>query len=257
VSIMPSTAPRIIPVLLILDEGLNKTRQFEPWKYLGDPVNAVRIFNEKLVDELVILDIRATVDERSPRFFEIEQIAGEAFMPVGYGGGVRTVEDVQRLLAGGVEKVSLNSIVYEDISVLERAAALFGSQSLVASIDVRQTKSGERVFSHSGTRDTGFNPVEAARRVVAAGAGEIFLTSIDREGTKAGYDLELIRAVSAAVDVPVIAHGGAGRFSDFKAAVENGASAVAAGSLFVLIGRLDAVLINYPSAADIAETLGP
>ena len=243
---------RIIPVLLLLGTGLNKTRQFQPWKYLGDPVNAVRIFNEKEVDELAILDIRATLEGRAPPFKEIERIAGEAFMPIAYGGGVRSVDDVQRLLAGGVEKVILNSILHDDISVLGRAAAAFGSQSLVASIDVRREPSGGwRAFTRSGTLDTGADVIDAVKRAVGAGAGEILLTSIDREGTKEGYDLELVDLVAGAVDVPVIAHGGAGELADIRKAVARGASAVAAGSLFVLIGKLDAVLISYPSTAQL------
>lgn len=245
---------RVIPTLLLYEAGLNKTRQFEPWKYVGDPINAVRIFNEKEVDELVLLDIRATVDGRSPPFTQIERIASAAFMPVAYGGGVRSVDDVQRLLAGGVEKVALNSVLHDDISVLERSAAAFGSQSLLASIDVRRQDGNWRVYTRSGRFDTGLGAVEAARRAVAAGAGEIVLTAIDREGTKAGYDLELIAAVSAAVDVPVIANGGAGELADLGRAVRHGAAAVAAGSLFVLIGKLDAVLITYPTA-EIAQGL--
>jgi imidazole glycerol-phosphate synthase subunit HisF len=238
---------RVIPVLLLHDKGLNKTKNFEPWKYAGDPINAVRIFNEKEVDELVLLDIRATVDGRGPAFQDIERIAGEAFMPVAYGGGVRSIDDVQRLLAGGVEKVALNTILHDDLSVMERAATAFGSQSLIASIDVRRTGDDDwRVFTRSGRFDTGMGVVEAARRAVGAGAGEIMLTAIDREGTKSGYDLSLIEAVSKAVNVPVIAHGGAGTLEHLGQAAAHGAAAVAAGALFILIGRLDAVLITYP-----------
>ena len=248
------SSTRIIPVLLLLGTGLNKTRQFEPWKYLGDPVNAVRIFNEKEVDELAILDIRATLEGRAPPFHEVERIASEAFMPIAYGGGVRSVDDVRRLLAGGVEKVILNSILHDDITVLDKAAAAFGSQSLVASIDVRRQPSGGwRVFTRSGTLDTGEDVIDVAKRAVAAGAGELLLTSIDREGTRKGFDLELIDRVARAVDVPVIAHGGAGELADIRKAVAQGASAVAAGSLFVLIGKLDAVLISYPSATELGS----
>jgi cyclase len=237
---------RVIPVLLLHGKGLNKTKAFAPWKYAGDPINAVRIFNEKEVDELILLDIRATVDGRGPAFDDIARIAGEAFMPVAYGGGVRSVEDVRRLLAGGVEKVALNSILHDDLTVLERAASAFGSQSLIASIDVRRAQGDWRVVTRSGRHDTGMGVVDAARRAVGAGAGEILLTAIDREGTKSGYDLALIAAVSKAVDVPVIAHGGAGTLDHLGQAVAHGAAAVAAGAMFMLHGRLDAVLITYP-----------
>jgi cyclase len=235
---------RVIPVLLRHGNGLVKTRRFAPWKYVGDPVNAVRIFNEKEVDEIILIDISTSAN--GPDFAGIERIAGEAFTPVAYGGGVRSVEDVRRLLAGGVEKVALNTILHDDPAVLERAAAAFGSQSLIASIDVRRTDDDWRVFTRAGRADIGIGPVEAARRAAASGAGEILLTAIDREGTRSGYDLGLIEAVTAAVDIPVIANGGAGSLADLVQAAAHGAAAAAAGTLFTLLGRLDAVLITYP-----------
>lgn len=247
---------RVIPVLLIYDGGLNKTRGFQPWKYVGDPANAVRIYNEKQVDEIAILDVRATLEGRAPDLKLIGEIAGEAFMPLAYGGGVRTVDQMQAIFSCGVEKVVMSSVLHEDMGVLSAGARQFGVQSMVASVDVRRRNGRPTVWSRSGTRDSGIDPVTFCRRAAEAGAGEIFLNDVDRDGTKAGYDLELIEAVSTAVSVPVVPCGGASSLEDLREAVRRGASAVAAGSLFVLIGRRDAVLITYPDPAELRTAVG-
>lgn len=245
---------RTIPVLLLHGHGLNKTRQFDYSKYLGDPVNAVRIFNEKEVDELIVLDIDASREGFGPRIKEIVELAGECFMPMCYGGGITDLEQIKRLLSEGIEKVSLNTAVHTTPSLVEKAARDFGSQSIVVSIDVRRNADGRySVFSNCGRKDRGIDPVAFAVQAKNLGAGEIMLYDIDRDGMKNGYNLELIKAVSDAVDIPVIACGGAGRLEHLSEAISAGAHAVAAGSLFVLIGRLDAVLISYPPQADLEK----
>lgn len=247
---------RLIPCLLLKGRGLVKTRRFKDPLYLGDPFNIVRVFNEKEVDELCLLDVEATRSGRPPNFDLLREIADECFMPMAYGGGIASYDDCARLFALGFEKVVINTRAVLDPSLPERVASAFGSQAVVASIDVRRGDDGPRVWIEGGRRPTGLDPVELARRLADGGAGEILLTSIDREGTGAGYDLELIRSVASAVDVPVIAHGGAGSLADLAAGVrEGGASAVAAGSLCVLYGRHRAVLINPPSQAAFQATL--
>lgn len=245
---------RTIPVLLLHGKGLNKTKRFEYWKYLGDPVNAVRIFNEKEVDELIVLDIDASREGFEPRINEIVELAGECFMPMCYGGGISSVEQIRRLLGEGIEKISLNSGAHNDPRLVEEAARSFGSQSVVVSIDVRKTQSGNwSVFSNGGKLDRNVDPVVFAKQMQEAGAGEILLYDIDRDGTKAGYNLELISNVAKAVDIPVVASGGAGHLRHLQEAIKAGAHAVAAGSLFVLIGRLDGVLITYPPQAELEK----
>lgn len=248
---------RVIPCLLLKNEGLVKTVQFKHPKYVGDPINAVKIFNEKEVDELVFLDTTATIENRKPPIKLISEIATECFMPFCYGGGIRTIEDIAELFKLGVEKVSLNSSAVENPSLISRAADMFGNQSIVVSIDVKKNLFGKyRVFTHGGKRASKHDPVEFAVRMQEAGAGELFLNSIDRDGTMQGYDLDLIRRVSAAVSIPVIACGGAGSLDDFAAAVkQGGASAVSAGSLFVFQGKNRAVLITYPSTKVLEQKL--
>ncbi len=238
---------RVIPCLLLKDGRLVKTVRFKRPTYVGDPINAVRIFNEKEVDELVFLDIGATRAGRQPSFELLERIASEAFMPFGYGGGITSVEEIQRLFALGVEKVVLNSSACADPDLISRAAAVAGSSSVVVSIDVRRDWLGRcRTYSRSGTRFFRSGVVQWASEVERLGAGEILLNSIDRDGTMAGYDLELIESVSGAVNVPVVAAGGAGELRHFREATDHGAAAVAAGSFFVFHGRHRAVLITYP-----------
>jgi len=248
---------RVIPALLLRGTGLVKTRQFKDPKYVGDPINAIKIFNDKEVDELVLLDITASVEGRGPAFSIIEEVASECFMPLAYGGGIRTVEDIRRILKLGVEKVVLNTMAWRDPEILRQASKEFGSQAVVASIDVRKKLlGGYQVCADRGVRDLRADPVAYARRMQEIGAGEILLTSVDRDGTMKGYDLDLLSRVTSAVSIPVIAAGGAGSVADFGAAVkQGGASAVAAGAMFVFHGPHRAVLITYPSQQELSAGL--
>jgi cyclase len=248
--------PRLVPMLLLSEGGLVKTMRFQSPRYIGDPINAVRIFNEKEVDEIAFLDIDAHRTGAGPNFDLLADIATEAFMPFGYGGGVRTVEQAQRLFGLGVEKVILNSALPDDPELITRTANSAGSQSVVASLDCRRSWLGKyTVHVGGGRRSTGRSPAEFAAEMERRGAGEIILNSVDRDGMMQGYDLELVGAVSAAVSIPVVAAGGAGNLSDVRAAIHAGASAAAAGSLFVFHGRHRAVLINYPSPEELDASL--
>jgi cyclase len=248
---------RVIPCLLLAGQGLVKTVEFKDPVYVGDPINAVRIFNEKEVDELILLDILATVEEKEPQTRLISEIASECFMPLCYGGGIRSTDDMGRILGLGVEKVAVNSYAVENPLFVRNAADMFGGQSVVVAMDVRMNHAGKReVFTHSGTKATGLNPVELAVRMQEMGCGEILLNSIDRDGTMQGYDTALVREVAEAVSIPVVACGGAGRLSDFADAVgKGGASAVAAGSMFVFHGKHRAVLISYPAIQELEGVL--
>ncbi|MFZ2491238.1 MAG: AglZ/HisF2 family acetamidino modification protein [Thermoanaerobaculia bacterium] len=237
----------MIPCLLMSNGGLVKTVKFSNPKYVGDPVNAVRIFNDKEVDEMVFLDIDATREKRGPNFQVLADIASEAFMPFGYGGGITTVDQVRQLYALGIEKVILNSAAVTNPRLVEEAASIAGNSGVVVSIDVRRSWLGRRsVYINGGRRDTRLDPVMHAREMERAGAGEILLTSIDRDGTMEGYDLDLIEQISSNVGVPVVAAGGAGELRHFREAVDHGAAGLAAGSMFVFHGRHRAVLITYP-----------
>lgn len=250
---MTMLLPRVIPCLLLQGRGLVKTVKFADPVYLGDPINIVKIFNDKEVDELVLLDIAATRNRRGPNFELLAEIASEAFVPLAYGGGITKVEEIQRILNLGYEKVVLNSSAFEIPDLVRRAADQVGSQSIVVSIDVRRSLLGaSKVLTHCGEKPVGGDPVEWAQRFAGLGAGEILITAVDRDGTLKGYDLELVRKVSQAVGVPVIASGGAATVADFGRAVKQaGASAVAAGSLFVFVGPNRAVLITFPKRTEL------
>ncbi|MBF0253985.1 MAG: imidazole glycerol phosphate synthase subunit HisF [Candidatus Omnitrophica bacterium] len=238
---------RVIPCLLLGEEGLVKTVRFKSPKYVGDPLNAVRIFNEKEADELILLDITATVRSKPPRFELIREVSGECFMPLAYGGGIRSLADMEKIFKCGVEKVVLNTIALEKPELVREAARRFGSQSIVVCVDYRRNfwnRSNAR--TRHGSRRVNMSELEAVRQLAAEGAGEIILQSVDRDGTRTGYDLERIREVSDSVGVPVVALGGAGSAEDLDRALKSGASAAAAGSLFVLHGKHRAVLISYP-----------
>ncbi|MEW5991535.1 MAG: AglZ/HisF2 family acetamidino modification protein [Chloroflexota bacterium] len=241
--------PRVVPALLVQDGALVKTTRFADPRYVGDPINAVRIFNDKEADELVLLDIAATRSGRDPDEAMINEVASEAFMPVAYGGGVRDVQTATRLIQLGVEKVIVNSAAVDAPDRVEEIARHLGSSTLVVSIDAKRRDDGAfEVVTRGGTHETGLDVRGHARRVVGLGAGEILLTAVDRDGTRQGYDIDLVRSVSTLVDVPVIACGGAGSLADLEAVVRiGGAAAAAAGSLFVFHGRHLAVLITYPS----------
>ena len=249
--------PRVIPLLLLRNEGLVKTVRFSAPRYLGDPINIVKLFNEKGADELILLDIQTTPSGGQPNFDLIERIAGECFMPLSYGGGVRSIADMKRLFALGIEKVALNTCAFENPSLLTQAAEEFGSQSIIASIDVRRTLLGRyEVVTRCGKKRTGLAPLDFALRVQSHGAGEILLTSIDQDGTMKGYDLALIKAVAGNLRVPMIASGGAGSVDDLASAIRAGATAAAAGSLFVFHGPHRAVLISYAEPAQFEHALG-
>jgi len=236
---------------------LVKTVKFKDGRYVGDPMNAVRIFNQKEVDELVFLDISATTGRRGPDFDLLRDIAGEAFMPMAYGGGVTSVDHVTTLCAMGFEKVIIGSAGYHTPTLISDAASRVGSSSVVGCIDVRRTLLGRyELVSASATKKEPAGVVEHVQTLERLGVGEILVNAVDRDGTQTGYDLKLIRMVSDAVRVPVIACGGARGIDDFAAAVaEGGASAVAAGSLFVFVGPHRAVLINYPERAALRARL--
>lgn len=249
---------RVMPCLLLRNGALVKTVNFKDPGYIGDPINAIRIFNEKEVDELIFLDITATKENREPDFKILSEIASECFMPVTYGGGVKSIETIRKILSTGIEKVAINSYAIVMPDFIQEAAERFGSSTIVASIDVRKRKFGRNeVVTQSGGKKTGLNPVDFAVRMEKMGAGEILLNSIDRDGTQLGYDIELIKSVTDVVDIPVIACGGAGKIEDFRAAVkEGGASACAVGSMVVYYGRNRAVLISFPEREALENILG-
>lgn len=249
--------PRIMPCLLLKNEGLVKTIKFKEPSYVGDPINAVHIYNEKEVDELVFLDITATIEKRSPPYKMLAEIASECFMPVTYGGGIRSIEAVRQVLHLGIEKVAINSYAVENPDFIRAAAEKFGSSTIVVSIDVRRQDSDNyEVFIHGGQKATGLDPLEFAIELERMGAGEILLTAIDRDGMQQGYDLELIKRITHAVSIPVIACGGAGKIDDFRAVIKDaGASACAAGSMMVYYGRNRAVLISYPERTKLEAIL--
>jgi len=240
--------PRIIPCLLVHNRGLVKTRQFTGPTYVGDPVNAVRIFNEKEVDEILVLDIDATVKGHEPNYELIAQLAAECRMPLAYGGGVKSVEQVERIIGLGVEKVAISSAAIADPDFIMAAARKVGSQSIVVIADVRACdKGGYQVFTHNGTVKTGQTPVELSSMVEEAGAGEFIVNNIDRDGMGNGYDLELVAQCRAACGLPMTVLGGAGSLDDVMALISSSPIiGAAAGSLFVFKGRYRAVLINYP-----------
>lgn len=238
---------RVIPCLLIKGGGLVKTVKFKDPSYVGDPINAVKIFNDKEVDELIVLDITASRENKGPAFATIEDIASECFMPVAYGGGVTTVEQARRIVWMGVEKIVLNTAALRSTDLVSGISDQIGASSTVVAIDVRKDLLGRyRVYDAAREKSTDLDPLAHAERVVAAGAGEVFVNDVSRDGTRKGFDLELVGRMSSALDVPVIACGGAGSLDDVKAAADAGASGVAAGSLFVYVGKHRAVMINYP-----------
>jgi cyclase len=244
---------RIIPCLLISSGGLVKTERFTKPKYVGDPINAVRIFNDKEVDELIVLDIDASREGRGPNYALVEELASECFMPLCYGGGIRTADEARQLISLGVEKVGVQSAALRDPSIIREIADRSGEQSVVASIDVGRDWLGRRkLHSAAGVKTPGAWQSHLAA-VLAMGAGEIMLNAVDLDGTLKGMDLELIREASALSDAPLIAVGGAGSLADFRKATDAGASAVAAGAFFVFQGPHRAVLITYPRPDELSR----
>ena len=239
---------RVIPVLLLKGEGLYKGVKFKNHKYIGDPVNTVKIFNDKEVDELVILDIEASKLSKPINFNLLKDIVSEAFMPIAYGGGIKTVEDAKTLFSLGIEKVILNTYALKDSSLIKELVDIFGSQSVVFSLDVKKGFFGrEAVFSTSGTKKVSKSPLDIAKSMQSLGIGEIIINSIDNDGMMKGYNLKLIEEISHNLSIPVVALSGASSLNDFILAKKSGAHAVAAGSMFVYNGVHKAVLISYPS----------
>ncbi len=245
--------PRIIPVLLVHKGGLVKTVRFGDPKYVGDPINAIRIFNEKEVDELMVADIDATVQGREPNYELIQNLAAECRMPLCYAGGVKTPEQIEKIIALGVEKVALSSTATQNIKVISEAARRVGNQSVVVVMDVKKTGLFKKyeICTHNGSRRTGLDPAEFARAMESSGAGEIVVNSIDNDGEMNGYDMELVAKVYGAVRLPITVMGGAGSLKDIEGLFNRfGIIGAAAGSYFVFKGKYRAVLINYPSCAE-------
>lgn len=247
---------RIFPTLLLQGPGLVKTMKFKKPRYIGDPLNAARIFSAREADEALLLDITAGAEGRGPDAALVTRISDECFMPLTVGGGIRTLDMARELFNAGAEKVAINSAAVTDPDLITAIADEFGSQSVVVSIDAKRKWGGYEVFTGGGRKRTRHNVVDHARAVESAGAGEILITSIERDGTMEGYDLELTRQVADAVELPVIASGGAGNLGHMRAAVEKGhASAVTAGSFFVFHGRRRAVLISFPEREELETQL--
>jgi cyclase len=249
---------RVIPALLVRDGCLVKTVRFGKFSYVGDPCNTVRIFNELEVDELLVMDISEDRAERGPDLKLIADLGDECFMPLGYGGGIRSLADARAVFATGIEKVVINTAAADRPHIISEVAAVYGNQAVIVSIDVKTGPLGKRtVWTASARRDTGLNPVEWAVEVAELGAGEILLTSVDREGTWEGFDVDLLRDVADAVPVPVIAQGGAGSLEHIGEAVtKGGASAAALGSLVVFQKRGMGVLVNFPDGNLLRAVLG-
>jgi cyclase len=249
---------RVIPTLLLnSDGGLVKTVKFGTRTYIGDPINAVKIFNDKGADELLLLDIDATSEKRPPNVALIEDIVSEAFMPVGYGGGINTLSQMKQLFCCGLEKVVLSTAAQEKPMLLREAADRFGSQSVVCCLDVRKNLIGKQVvYTHAGKQNRKVGALEAAQRAAQDGAGEILVYSVGRDGTMRGYDTPLLKSIATSVNVPVVACGGASSIEDFCLAIRDAkCSAVAAGSMFVYQGAERGILINYPSETQLRESL--
>lgn len=245
--------PRIIPCLLIKNKGLVKTVNFKNPKYVGDPINAVKIFNEKEVDELIVLDIDATSGAYAPDYRMIEHLAAECRMPLCYGGGVKSAVQAKEIIGLGVEKVALSSAAVENPSLISKIAEEIGNQSVVVVLDVKKRLFGGKyeVWTHNGKNNTGKCPIELAKDVEKLGVGEIVINSIDNDGEMKGYDLVLSRKIREAISVPMTVLGGAGSLKDIGSLISNfGIIGAAAGSLFVFKGVYKAVLINYPSPAE-------
>jgi len=241
--------PRIIPCLLVKNKGLVKTVNFGSPKYVGDPLNAVRIFNEKEVDELIVIDIDATAQNREPDYVLIKNLAAECRMPLCYGGGVKTVEQFEHIISLGVEKVAVSSAAIHSPELVTNASERLGGQSIVVVMDVKKGLFGrDELFTHNGSKATGLNPIDFAKKVERLGAGEVVINSINRDGTMKGYDMDLLAKVRGAINLPVTVLGGAGSPKDIEALIHSfGIIGAAAGSLFVFKGTYRAVLINYPS----------
>lgn len=246
---------RIIPVLLLKDRGVYKGVKFKNHKYIGDPINIVKIFNDKEVDEIVIFDIEATIKKKAIDFTYLKEVVSEAFMPVSYGGGIKTLDEAKELFAIGIEKVVLNTQAFENPTLISSLAQRFGSQSVVVSIDVKRSLFGTHVYTASATRKTSLFLEEASTLAEKLGAGEIIINDIDRDGTFSGYNLDYVHRISRIVSIPIVICGGARDVYDFKKAKDAGAQACAAASMFVYHGPHRAVLVSYPRFEDLRKIL--
>jgi len=244
--------PRIIPSLLIHENGLVKTVNFKNPKYVGDPINAVKIFNEKTVDELAIFDIDATVNGKDPNYGLIEKLASQSRMPICYGGGVKTVEQAQRIFGLGIEKIALSSVVVQTPEIITEISNRVGAQSVIVVLDIKKKLlGGYEIYTHNGKKSTGINPFKFVEEVQKLGAGEVIINSIDQDGTMKGYDMTLIDKIREKISLPLTVLGGAGSLDDIgKVINKHGVIGVAAGSLFVFKGIYKAVLINYPTKTE-------
>lgn len=248
---------RVIPVLLVKDGGLVKTVKFNNPNYVGDPINTIRIFNEKEVDELVLLDIAATGKRSGPNFDLIKDVASECFMPLAYGGGLRNPEDARRLFSLGVEKVVVRSAAMSDLSMVSQIASISGSSSVVLSIDLKKSKFGRpQVFCPGTASHKESDWIGYMKRAIDAGVGEILLNVVDQDGTMSGMDLDIIRVASRATSVPLVAVGGVGSLQDIRAGLDAGADAVGVGAFFVYRGQRRAVLVTYPSYDELSPFVG-
>jgi len=239
--------PRVIPVLSIIGNDLVKTTQFQNPRYLGDPVNAVKIFNGKGVDELIITDIRATKDRTPINFDLLTDIASQAFMPLGYGGGIQTLEEAKKIYRLGFEKIIFSTNLFEKPELIKACVQLAGSSSVVAAIDFNKTKNGYAIYSRSGTKKITDDFSKYVKYVISLGVGEMIFTSIDYEGSMKGYDFGFFHGLNFKVEIPLIMNGGAGKIEDLKAGIKEGFDAVASSSFFVYYGKNKAVLISYNS----------
>jgi imidazole glycerol-phosphate synthase subunit HisF len=244
--------PRIIPSLLIHEKGLVKSINFKDYKYVGDPINAVKIFNEKEVDEIIIIDIDVTKNETEPNYKLIEKLAYECRMPLCYGGGIKTAEQAQKIFTLGVEKIAISSIVIENPEIITEIANVVGNQSVVVVLDVKKKLfGGYEIHTHNGTKKTGIDPLKFVEKIEKLGAGEIVINSIDNDGSMKGFDLKLIDLVRNKISLPLTVLGGAGSMNDIGEVIsKHGIIGVAAGSQFVFKGKYRAVLINYPTASE-------
>lgn len=244
--------PRIIPCLLVHQKGLVKSVNFKNYKYVGDPLNAVRIFNEKEVDELIVLDIDASVENREPDFKMIENLAAECNMPICYGGGIKTIEQAQKIFSLGVEKIAISSAIINDSSLIKKMVEIVGSQSIVVVLDVKKSFFGTyEIYIHNGRIKTDKNLLAFVKELEILGVGEIIINSIDQDGAMKGYDFNLIEKVRNAINIPITVLGGAGSLVDIQKLISKfGLIGSAAGSLFVFKGIYKAVLINYPSRTE-------
>ncbi len=247
--------PRVIPVLLLRKKGLVKTVRFKDHKYVGDPINAIKIFNEKEVDELCFLDIDASKEHREPPYEYLKEIASECFMPLSYGGAVKSLQQIQQLIQSGIEKIVINTQAIENPSFLKEACSAFGSSTIVGALDVKKNFWGKyQVYSHVRKNTIDVPVADQVKIFQDLGVGEIFVNNVDKDGTMEGYDISLVKSLTSAVDVPVIACGGCGSMEDISKVVnEGGASAAAAGSFFVFHGKHRAVLITYPEYSSLEK----